>query len=275
MSKEDLQGLRRLLAVMEQLRDPEDGCPWDREQTARSIAPWTIEEACEVAAAVEEGDATHWREELGDLLFHVVFHARLAEEQDEFDFDAVAGAAAAKLEQRHPHVFAGAEVPSMKEFNRSWEAAKSEDREHIDDHLPAQLPALMRALKLQKRAASLGFDWPDKEGPRGKIHEELSELEASDPADAAALREEVGDLLFAVVNLARHLNVEPEQALREANRKFTRRFNHIESRLAEQGVKPRDTSLEQLDALWDEAKALERREISGGGDDSHAGRGST
>jgi len=275
MSKEDLQGLRRLLAVMEQLRDPEGGCPWDREQTARSIAPWTIEEACEVAAAVEEGNTSHWREELGDLLFHVVFHARLAEESGQFDFDAVAEGVSDKLERRHPHVFAGAETPPMSDFNRSWEAAKSEGREHIDDHLPAQLPALMRALKLQKRAASLGFDWPDKTGPRGKIHEELSELEAADAADPVALREELGDLLFAVVNLARHLNVEPEQALREANRKFRRRFNHIESRLAEQGVKPRDTSLEQLDTLWDEAKALERRELSGGEGDSHAGRGST
>lgn len=259
MSKNDLQGLRRLLAVMERLRDPEDGCPWDRAQTPRSIAPWTIEEACEVAEAAEAGDVGHWREELGDLLFHVVFHARLAEEAGQFDFDTVAEGVSNKLERRHPHVFAGAETPSANDFNRRWEAAKSHGREHIDDHLPVQLPALMRALKLQKRAATLGFDWPDAEGPRGKIHEELSELQAADTEDAAALREEVGDLLFAVVNLARHLNVEPEQALREANRKFTRRFRHIESRLAGEGVNPRDASLEQLDALWDEAKDLERK----------------
>lgn len=258
MSKEDLAGMRRLLAVMERLRDPERGCPWDREQTARSIAPWTIEEACEVAAAVEEGDSAHWQEELGDLLFHVVFHARLAEESGTFDFDGAAAAVSAKLERRHPHVFAGAEAPPKDDFNRSWEAGKSVGRQHIDDHLPAQLPALMRALKLQKRAAAVGFDWPDADGPGGKVEEELSELRDVDPADADALREEVGDLLFAVVNLARHLGVEPEQALREANRKFSRRFRHIESRLAEQGHSPRDMGLDQLDLLWEEAKRLER-----------------
>lgn len=257
MTRKDLAGLRRLLAVMERLRDPEGGCPWDREQTARSIAPWTIEEACEVAAAVEEADSAHWREELGDLLFHVVFHARLAEESGAFDFDAMADAAADKLERRHPHVFAGREAPPPGDFNRAREAGKRAEREHIDEHLPAQLPALMRALKLQKRAAAVGFDWPDAEGPRAKIEEELAELREVDPGDTDALREEVGDLLFAVVNLARHLGIEPEQALREANRKFTRRFNHIETRLRERDLRAADAGLDYMDELWNEAKRME------------------
>ncbi|MGH2507928.1 MAG: nucleoside triphosphate pyrophosphohydrolase [Gammaproteobacteria bacterium] len=254
MSRDDLKGLRHLLDVMEQLRNPQTGCAWDRAQTPRSIAPWTIEEACEVAAAAEAGDSAHWREELGDLLFHVVFHARLAEEDDEFDFDEVAGAVADKLERRHPHVFAGAEAPPVEDFNRQWEAEKSMGREHIDDHLPTQLPALMSAFKLQKRASAVGFDWPNADGPRQKVFEELSELEAVEAGDTDAMQEELGDLLFAVVNLARHLKVEPEQALRAANRKFIRRFNYIESRLTEQGLKPEDATLAQLDALWDEAK---------------------
>lgn len=259
MSTDDLKGVRRLLAVMVQLRDPETGCAWDRAQTARSIAPWTIEEACEVAAAVETGETAHWREELGDLLFHVVFHARLAEEQAEFDFDEVADAVATKLEQRHPHVFAGAEAPPVEDLNRRWEADKSAEREHLDDHLPVQLPALMRALKLQKRAAAVGFDWPNADGPRQKVDEELSELNAVDAQDSAALQEELGDLLFSVVNLARHLNIEPEQALRAANRKFTRRFGYIESRLAEQGQQPQDVNLAELDSLWNAAKRAEHR----------------
>lgn len=257
MSRDDLHGLRRLLSVMEQLRDPQTGCAWDRAQTPRSIAPWTIEEACEVAAAAETGETAHWHEELGDLLFHVVFHARLAEEDGKFDFDGVAEAAAAKLERRHPHVFAGAEAPPMEDFNRRWETEKSIGRDHIDDHLPTQLPALMSALKLQKRASAVGFDWPDAEGPRQKVHEELSELEAVNAGDADALQEELGDLLFAVVNLARHLKVEPEQALRAANRKFIRRFNYIESQLAKTDLRPSDVDLDQMDGLWNKAKDLE------------------
>ena len=261
MNQTNLTGLLRLLAVMERLRNPETGCPWDRAQTPRSIAPWTIEEACEVAEAAEAGDADHWREELGDLLFHVVFHARLAEEAGQFDFDTVAGEVAAKLEHRHPHVFGEDDAPAASDLNLKWEQRKSREREHIDDHLPAQLPALMRACKLQKRAAAVGFDWPDENGPKGKIAEELDELEQARQNDESSTREQVveemGDVLFAVVNYARHLGVEPEQALRAANRKFTRRFRFIESRLAEEGLRPGDVGLECLDGLWDQAKRIE------------------
>lgn len=262
MSNEDLAGLRRLLAVMNRLRDPVAGCPWDREQTACSIAPWTIEEACELAEAVEAGDSGRWREELGDLLFHVVFHARLAEEAGSFELDAVAHEAAEKLEQRHPHVFAGAAPPAKGDFNRRWEQQKYGEREHIDDHLPAQLPALMRACKLQKRAAAIGFDWPDATGPREKIDEELAEIaqavstRTSSKGDAPIdeIKEEVGDLLFAVVNYARHLGVDPEQALRSSNRKFVRRFKYMESRITEDEALSREIDLARLDRLWEEAK---------------------
>ncbi len=261
MKSPDLEGLRRLLGVMARLRNPENGCPWDRAQTPRSIAPWTIEEACEVAEAAEAGDAGHWREELGDLLFHVVFHARLAEEEGLFDFDTVAGEVAVKLEDRHPHVFGGEKAPAVADLNVKWEQRKSGEREHIDEHLPLQLPALMRAYKLQKRAAAVGFDWPDEKGPRGKIVEELEELDQARQSDAVSrgerVSEELGDLLFAVVNYARHLGVEPEQALRSANRKFARRFRFIESRLAGDGMQPGAVDLEYLDGLWEKAKEAE------------------
>ena len=254
-------GLQRLLSVMVRLRDPDTGCPWDRAQTPPSIAPGTIEEACEVAEAAEAADVGHWREELGDLLFHVVFHARLAEEAGQFDFDAVAEDAADKLEQRHPHVFGDEDATSASDLNARWEQRKSGARRRIDEHLPAQLPALMRAWKLQKRAASLGFDWPDANGPRDKITEELGELEQAQQLGQPSMRErvteELGDLLFAVVNYARHLGVEPEQALRAANRKFIRRFRFIESRLSEAGLRPGDADLEYLDSLWNQAKEEE------------------
>lgn len=263
MSAAPLKGLRRLLGVMARLRDPENGCPWDRKQTPASIAPWTIEEACELAQAIETGDTAHWQEELGDLLFHVVFHARLGEEAGLFDFNTVAGDVAEKLEQRHPHVFGDEPVPEEAGFNRHWEQRKSSGREHIDDHLPVQLPALMQAYKLQKRAAAVGFDWSDADGPKDKIREELDELdEARGIGDSSArdrVGEELGDLLFAVVNYGRHLGVEPEQALRAANRKFIRRFRFVESRLSREGLRAHDVELDYLDALWDEAKRDERK----------------
>ena len=263
--RDDLPGLHRLLEVMARLRDPDGGCPWDLAQTPASIAPWTIEEACELAEAAEAGDYSHWREELGDLLFHVVFHARLAEETGAFEFDTMARETAEKLEQRHPHVFAGAAMPLKGDFNRRWEQQKQAGREHIDDHLPAQLPALMRACKLQKRAAAIGFDWPDAAGPREKITEELGEIAQALSAHSCSrgdmptdeIREEVGDLLFAVVNYARHLGVDPEQALRASNRKFVRRFKYIESRIAEDGVTSGAIDLGYLDELWEEAKRRE------------------
>jgi nucleoside triphosphate diphosphatase len=179
----------------------------------------------------------------------------------QFDFDTVAADVADKLEQRHPHVFGDVDVPAPSDLNLQWEQRKSAEREHVDDHLPAQMPALMRAWKLQKRAAAVGFDWPDANGPKDKIAEELDELEQAQRIDDASIRnrvnEELGDLLFAVVNYARHLGVEPEQALRAANRKFTRRFRFIESRLSEQGLRSEDVDLEYLDSLWDEAKETE------------------
>ena len=261
MNTSSQAGLQYLLAVMARLRDPETGCPWDRAQTPRSIAPWTIEEACEVAEAAEAGDVEHWREELGDLLFHVVFHTRLAEEAGQFDFDDIAGEVAEKLERRHPHVFGGEDVSAVGDLNLKWEQRKSHGRKHVDDDLPAQLPALMRAYKLQKRAAALGFDWPDATGPRGKVTEELEELEEARQGEELSVQdrvsEELGDLLFAVVNYARHLGVEPEQALRAANRKFTRRFRFIEARLSKDGLRPDQVDLDHLDRLWDQAKAAE------------------
>jgi len=250
--------MRRLLAVMARLRAPDSGCPWDRAQTPASVAPFTIEEACEVAQAAEQGGVDEYREELGDLLFNVVFHARMAEEAGWFDFDAVAASAAEKLRRRHPHVFGGGDPDADVATAPRWEAAKAERREGIDDGLPSHLPALMAAHKLQGRAAAVGFDWPSREGPGAKIAEEVLEVEEA-VAAGSGVPEEVGDLLFAVVNLARHLGVEPEQALRAANRKFTRRFRHIEKRLADRGLRPQDVDLDALDALWDEAK---RRESS-------------
>lgn len=257
----DLVGVRRLLEVMARLRDPASGCPWDRAQTPAGIAPYTIEEACEVAEAAESGDSARLRDELGDLLFHVVFHSRMAEEAGEFDFDAVAADAAEKLQRRHPHVFGDDASADSAALNRRWERAKAEERETIDEAIPPQLPALMAAHKLQKRAAAVGFDWPEPSGPRAKVSEELGELDRAGEHDPGAVREEVGDLLFAVVNLARHLGIEPEQALRAANRKFVRRFRYIEERLAERGLQPGEVKLPELDALWDEAK---RREGDGG-----------
>jgi nucleoside triphosphate diphosphatase len=250
----EFPGLRRLLKVMARLRDPERGCPWDRAQTPATIAPYTIEEAFEVAEAAEAGNREALFDELGDLLFHVVFHARMAEEAAWFDFDALAERAAEKLEARHPHVFGDAPPAAPADLNRRWEAAKVAEREGIDDGMPAELPALMAALKLQRRAAAVGFDWPDPAGAREKIAEELAELELARREDPDAVAEELGDLLFAVVNLARHLGVEPEQSLRAANRKFVRRFRYIERQLKGEGLRPEDVNLARMDALWDEAK---------------------
>lgn len=250
----ELDALRRLLEVMRRLRDSERGCPWDRAQTPATIAPYTIEEAFEVAEAAETGTPDALREELGDLLFHVVFHACMAEEAGWFDFDRIASGAADKLESRHPHVFGGAQPAPPADLNRRWEAAKAAGRGDIGEGVPNKLPALMAALKLQRRAAAVGFDWPDPDGARGKVAEELEELESAEPGDSDAIAEELGDLLFAVVNLARHLGAEPEQALRAANRKFARRFGYVERRLREQGLCAEEADLAQMDALWEEAK---------------------
>jgi MazG family protein len=257
-----LQQTQRLLEVMVRLRDPQGGCPWDIRQDFRSLLPYTLEEAYEVADAIERGDFDDLRGELGDLLFQVVFQARIAEERGLFDFEAVAEAMADKLIRRHPHVFSDAVFEGEAAFKHAWEQAKLDEqpqRGSIFDGIATALPALLRAEKLQKRAARFGFDWPETERVFGKVQEELDELrEAHAEGDTAHIEEEMGDLLFVVVNLARHLGVAPEAALRAANAKFTRRFQHIERSLAEQGQALQDTPLAALDALWDQAKAEER-----------------
>lgn len=255
----------RLIRIMQRLRDPHAGCPWDVAQTFATIAPYTIEEAYEVADAIERGDLDDLKGELGDLLFQVVFHARMAEEQGLFAFDDVAAAMADKLERRHPHVFgdeaARADAASQK---ARWEDIKAGERvakaQHgVLDDVPVGLPALARAAKLTKRAGRVGFDWPSTDEVFDKLHEEVAELRAEIAAgDLDKAREEMGDLLFVVANLARKLEVEPEDALRGANAKFIRRFAFIEAELARDGRTPDQSDLAEMDALWNAAKAAER-----------------
>ena len=254
--------LERLLDIMARLRDPESGCPWDRQQTFKTIAPYTVEEAYEVADAIERGDLAALQGELGDLLLQVVYHAQMANEQGLFGFEEVARAIAGKLVERHPHVFGDAEVTDAVDQTRNWEAHKAAERdarrlEGTLDGVAAGLPALTRAVKLQKRAARVGFDWQELPPVLAKIREELAELEqeVASGAPMARVEDELGDLLFAVANLARKLEVDPEQALRSTNRKFERRFRYMEARLRERGLKPEQVSLEEMDAGWDEAKS--------------------
>lgn len=255
-----------LLAIMARLRDPATGCPWDVEQTFASIASCTIEEAYEVVDAIHENDMEHLREELGDLLLQVVFHSQMAKEAGHFTFDEVAGEIAEKLVRRHPHVFGDATITTAEGTIDAWEAIKAQERaskkktESLLDDVPKALPALTRALKLQKRAAKVGFDWDDTAPILAKLLEEANELEAEMKAGAPKdkLADELGDILFVCVNLARQLKVEPEEALSSTNRKFERRFRHIESELRKQGRNPEEASLEEMDALWDAAKAAER-----------------
>ncbi|HZD26699.1 MAG TPA: nucleoside triphosphate pyrophosphohydrolase [Alphaproteobacteria bacterium] len=273
MARDDLPEtppIARLLAVMARLRDPDGGCPWDLEQDFASIAPYTIEEAYEVADAIANGDMAQLREELGDLLLQVVYHAQMAEEDGAFDFDTVAQGIADKMVRRHPHVFGETEIENAAAQTASWEAQKAEERARkataegrrpsVLDGVAAGLPALTRAEKLQKRAARVGFDWPAAEPVFDKIAEEIAELrqEIATGAEPFRLSDEIGDLLFAVANLARHLEIDPEEALRGTNRKFERRFRHIEQALEEQGKSPGDCSLDALEALWQAAKAGER-----------------
>ncbi len=270
--------LRRLIEIMAALRDPKGGCPWDLEQTFASIVPFTIEEAYEVADAIERGDAEDLREELGDLLLQVVFHARMAEEAGLFDFGGVVEAITEKLIRRHPHVFGDARDLDSEAVKALWGRIKADEkraraetraRAGLDPEpapgalggVPKTMPALTRAAKLQEKAAKVGFDWDDVGGVVAKLREEIAEAEAEIEAGAKEkLAAEIGDLLFAAVNLARFVEVEPEAALRGANAKFERRFSHIERRLAERGRRPEGASLDQMEALWQEAKALERRE---------------
>jgi MazG family protein len=256
--------LARLLEIMRALRDPAGGCPWDREQTFATIAPYTIEEAYEVAEAIGRGDPRALESELGDLLFQVVFHAQLGAEHGWFDFASIATAIANKLAERHPHVFGDAKIGSTIELNRAWEDHKARERAAArgDDDashseladVPLALPALARAAKLGKRAGRVGFDWPDAGGVREKIDEELREVAEVPPGDAARRAEEIGDLLFATANWARHLGVDPEEALRLANAKFEQRFRAMERRAAERGLALQSLDAAAWDALWNEAK---------------------
>ncbi len=263
-------GIDRLLAVMARLRDPEDGCPWDVEQNFRTIAPHTIEEAYEVADAIERGDMGELRDELGDLLFQVVFYAQMAQEQGDFDFEAVASGIADKMIRRHPHVFGDVSVETAEEMTRRWEDQKAAERADkaaadgradssiLDGVIPG-LPALTRALKLQKRAARVGFDWTEPKEILDKIEEEIGELRAelAENGTPARIEDELGDLSFALVNLARRLDVDPESALRGTNAKFDRRFRRIEGWLAEQGRSTDQAGLDELEALWQRAKGEE------------------
>ena len=270
----------RLVAIMARLRDPQGGCPWDVEQTFATIAPHTIEEAYEVADAIEQGDMAALQDELGDLLLQVVFHAQMASEAGHFDADGVIGAIADKLVRRHPHVFADAKVKDAADQTRAWEDIKAAERAAAGngpgtsgrgvaapvsalDGVAKGLPALLRALKLQKRAARVGFDWAEAIRILDKLREETAEMEVEIKAGAPAARmkDELGDLLFVCVNLARRLEVDPESALRHANAKFERRFKVMESLLATQGKKPETTPLDEMEALWVEAKKSDPKPV--------------
>ncbi|MTJ80717.1 MAG: nucleoside triphosphate pyrophosphohydrolase [Telmatospirillum sp.] len=259
--------INRLLAIMARLRDRNGGCPWDLEQTFATIAPHTIEEAYEVVEAIEDGDKDHLKDELGDLLFQVVFYAQMAREEGSFDFRDVVEAICDKMERRHPHVFGDRTVKDAAQQTVQWEAQKAEERrqEHVLgapsalDGVSKTLPAQTRALKLQARAGRVGFDWPEAAQVLDKIEEELAEVRAEMVAGSGhdRLEDEVGDLLFACVNLARKLKVDPETALRRGNRKFERRFRHIETALAADGRTPSGATLEEMEQLWVAAKSLE------------------
>jgi MazG family protein len=251
----------RLRAIMAALRDPARGCPWDREQTWATIAPHTLEEAYELADAIEHGDVANVRDELGDLLFQVVFQARIAEEQGLFDFDAVAAAISDKLERRHPHVFGTATLNSAAEQTRAWEEHKAAERRAAAgaagtlDGVALGLPALTRAAKLGRRAAGVGFDWSKATDVLAKVDEERKELEgALAGGRTSALEEELGDLLFSLAQFARHAGLDPEASLRSANAKFERRFRRMETWLAEQARSPRDATPDELETLWAKAK---------------------
>ena len=254
--------IEELLALMAALRTPGTGCPWDLEQDFRSIAPYTIEEAYEVADAIERNDLAELKNELGDLLFQTVFHARMAEEAGHFNFDDVARAITEKMRVRHPHVFGEAAARDAEEQTRQWEAQKADERAQkgkvgLLDDVPVALPGLTRAVKLQKRAARIGFDWKNPRDVLDKIAEETAELvDAIDSKDADRIEDEFGDLLFVIANLSRHLRIDPEAALRRANEKFSRRFRHIERRLAEQG-RLGAAALDEMEELWIEAKRSE------------------
>lgn len=274
----------RLVAIMARLRDPQGGCPWDLEQTFATIAPYTVEEAYEVADAIDRGDLEGLKDELGDLLLQVVFHARMAEEAGSFSVADVIDAINAKMVRRHPHVFGDAKVKDSADQTRAWEDLKAQERREERharnpasasgpasapsalDGVAAGLPALMRALKLQQRAARVGFDWTEAVRILEKLREETAEMEVEIEAGAPRERllDEVGDLLFVCVNLARRLDLDPESALRHANAKFERRFKAMEALLAQGGRKPEQASLDEMEALWQQAKKSDPGKVGGG-----------
>src|SRR3982751_1192738 len=257
--------LRRLLGIMDKLRDP-GGCPWDREQTLRTLTPYLLEEAHEVVEAIEAADGAHHKEELGDLLFQVVFQARIAREEGKFDFAQVCDTIADKLTRRHPHVFGDVAVSGSGEVVKNWERIKAEERKQKGQAprsaiggVPVALPALVRAERLTEKAGAVGFDWPDAKSVLAKIREELDELErAVDSGVPKEIEHELGDLLFAAANLGRWVKAHPEEALRGTLRRFESRFRYIEEKLAEQGKVPRESTLTEMDALWNDAKQREK-----------------
>ncbi|GIU09354.1 MULTISPECIES: nucleoside triphosphate pyrophosphohydrolase [unclassified Shewanella] len=253
---------RPLLNIMQKLRDPETGCAWDRAQNFQTIVPFTIEEAYEVADTIERMALDELPDELGDLLFQVVFYCQLGKEQGLFDFDTVVERICDKLTRRHPHVFEGLAATSTAEIKQNWEQLKADERsqralDSVLDDIPLSLPALSRSIKIQKRVARVGFDWAELEPVVAKIHEEIDEVlyeVKQDTVDAGKVKDEMGDLLFAVVNLARHLGVEPEQALRQANHKFERRFRGVEAYAQADGRLMTEHTLTELDGYWDQVK---------------------
>ncbi len=263
-----MEAVQRLLSIMARLRDPEGGCPWDRRQTCATIVPYTLEEAYEVADAIQRGDMRELRDELGDLLFQIVFYSQIAREEGQFDFQDVAQGICDKMVRRHPHVFADAEVTDEAQLRQAWEQNKAEERAagrqaaeaSQMDGVARALPALIRAEKLQKRAARVGFDWPDAQGAFDKVREELDEVEAEVAAiDPDRLQDELGDLLFAMVNVIRLLGMDAEQTLSRANEKFERRFRAMETQLRNAGRQDlRELSLEALDVAWEQVKEAEK-----------------
>ncbi|HVP66332.1 MAG TPA: nucleoside triphosphate pyrophosphohydrolase [Anaeromyxobacteraceae bacterium] len=252
----------RLLEIMARLRGP-DGCPWDREQTLATLRPYVLEETYEVLEAIDAGDVAAHREELGDLLLQIVFQAQLAKETGAFEFADVAEAISGKLVSRHPHVFGDGEVKDAEGVLRQWAALKREEKrkkgkgESVLEGVPREMPALARAERLTEKASRVGFDWPDVSGARAKVSEELAELdEAVASGDRARMEDELGDLFFAGVNLARKLGIPPEEALRRALGRFVQRFQHIEAELARRGIRPGEATPEEMDRLWEEAKGV-------------------
>jgi nucleoside triphosphate diphosphatase len=260
-----MENIKRLLEIMTSLRHPETGCPWDTRQTFKTIVPYTLEEAYEVADTIERGDMRELKDELGDLLFQVVFYAQLAKEQGLFDFTDVVDAINDKLTRRHPHVFANAQFENEQAVHDNWEKSKAGERDKkstqekasLLDGVAKSLPALKRAQKLQKRAARVGFDWPAVEPVLNKLDEEITELrEAMHTGNKVAQQEEMGDLLFTCVNLARHLEIDSEEALRHCNHKFEKRFAYIEQCVQKQGREVKECTGDELEALWQSAKKL-------------------